>query len=514
MSFTHANKRGKYLRKKSKASKFIPWVYQYECIKFGIKKPEAGFFLAPGLGKTMIILMIFKILKKLGLVDELLVLAKRRICYEVWPEEIEKWKLPFKYVIVHGGVKKRTEALYAKADIRIMNYDSLDWWKEEKAWFRRDKRVMLCVDESSKLRNTKTVRFKSLKSRLPFFKRRYILTGSPAPAGLMGLFGQTYVLDLGETFGPYITHFRNEYFMPAGFKGYGYQLLPGAEQRIFKALRPLVIRYGNDELDLPPITFIDKKITLPKKAMRQYKTMEKEFILEYRQGNIVAANAAVASGKLRQIANGGAFYTPDGEIATVDSKKHTRKWRRIHDEKCAQLVELLEELNGEPALVAVEYRHDKERIQKYLRKHAKQFANAPFVDAGMKDAEFSKLKKRWDKGELPVMFGNPSSIAHGLNLQGKGGIVIFFALTWNLEDYEQFIQRVWRQGQKRRVLVYRIIARDTVDEDMVHSLKVKDHNQQTLLKAMEVRHGLRRKKKTQRQKEFEREFDRELRRAA
>lgn len=468
---------------KKKGREFVPKKYQYESIKFGVSRPSAGFFLAPGLGKTMIAYMIFKILKSLGLVDELVVLAKRRIIYEVWPAELKKWRLPFTYAIVHG--KHKEEALWSKCDVKLMNYDSLEWFKRQKKWFRRGKRIMLVCDESSKLRHTRTLRFKSLKKLLPKFRRRYILTGSPTPNGLQGLFGQVYVLDLGERLGKYITHFRNEYFMPTGYMGHDFKLQPGAEKRIFKRVRDIIIRYGNDQLNLPPLTFIDRKVRLPKKAMAEYLRMEKEFILEYREGAIVAANAAVASGKLRQIANGGAFYSTEGEIRKVDNRKHDRRWRTLHDEKCADLVELLEELNGEPALVAIEYRHDKARIQNYLRKHASQFKDAPFVDSGMKDKEFSKLKRKWDKGLLPVMFGNPESIAHGLNLQGKGGIVVFFSLTWNLENYEQFIQRVWRQGQKRRVLVYRIIARNTVDEVMVDALRDKDKTQQALLKAME-----------------------------
>lgn len=452
----------------------------------------------------MIALLIFKILKKLGFVDELMVLAKRRIIYEVWPEEIEKWGLPFKYVIVHG--KNKEEALWEKADVRLMNYESLEWWKKQNKWFRRGKRVMLVCDESSKLRHTKTIRFKSLKKRLRHFVRRYLLTGSPAPNGLQGLFGQMYVLDFGERLGQFITHFRNEFFVPTGYMGHDFKLMKGAEKRIFKRIRDLVIRYGTDELDLPPLTFLDRKVKLPKKAMRQYLEMEKEFILEYQEGSIVAANAAVASGKLRQIANGGAFYSADGEVRSVDSKKKSRRWRTIHEEKCANLVELLEELQGEPALVAIEYRHDKERIRAYLKKHAPQFKDAPFVDSQMKDKEFAKIKKKWDKGELPVMFGNPDSIAHGLNLQGKGGIVVFFSMTWNLENYEQFIQRVWRQGQKRRVIVYRIIAKNTVDEIMVAALKQKDKTQQALLKAME-KHKWVSEKRRKRKSPAEREMD-------
>lgn len=427
----------------------------------------------------------------MGIVDELMILAKRRIILNVWPKEIKKWHEThkFKYSVVHGG--KKLDRLYEDADIRLMNYEGLKWLKRQKKWFKRGKRVMLAVDESSKLRHTNTVRFRSLKSILKFFDRRYIMTGSPAPNGLMGLFGQIYTLDLGEAFGPYITAFRNEYFYPAGYMGYAWELQKGARKRMFRRIKHLILRFGDDKLKLPPLTYVDRYIKLDPKAMATYKKMEKEFVLEYKEGDIVAANAAVASGKLRQIANGGAFYTPTGEITDEDpTKKIKKKWRKIHDAKCEELVDLLEELNGEPALIAYEFRHDMERMKKYFAKHAPQFKDIPFIGGHTKDKEVEKYLRQWDKGTLPGLAGQPDSIAHGLNLQeGRGGIVIFFSLTWNLENYEQFIRRIWRQGQKRRVIVYRIIAEGTVDEIMVDSLYLKDKTQTALLKAMEKHYG-------------------------
>jgi len=438
----------------------------------------------------MIILMIFKVLKSLGIVDELMVLAKRRIILNVWPKEISKWRdtRKFKYSIVHGG--KKEDALYKDADIRLMNYEGLPWLKRQKKWFKRGKRVMLAVDESSKLRHTNTVRFRTLKSILKFFDRRYIMTGSPAPNGLMGLFGQIYTLDLGEAFGPYITAFRNEYFYPSGYMGYAWELQRGAKKRMFRRIRHLILRFGDEKLDLPPLTYVDRYVQLDDKSMATYRKMEKEFVLEYNEGDIVAANAAVASGKLRQIANGGAFYSETGEIVNENPLKPRKKWRKIHDAKCEELVDLLEELNGEPALIAYEFRHDMERMKRYFAKHAPQFKDIPFIGGHTKDKEVEKYLRQWDKGTLPGMAGQPDSIAHGLNLQeGRGGIVIFFSLTWNLENYEQFIRRIWRQGQKRRVIVYRIIAQGTVDEIMVDSLHSKDKTQRSLLKAMEKRYG-------------------------
>lgn len=480
MSFTHAPK-----PLKSSRTKFVPKPYQTEAVKFGLSRPSAGFFLAPGLGKTIITLMIFLILRKLGVVKQLLVVTKRRIVYNVWPNEIKKWDKTenLTYSIVHGP--RKLQALNEDSDIKLINFEGLGWLVQQKQWLRRHDKLMFVCDESSGLRSTRTVRFRKLRKLLPRFARRYILTGSPAPNGLMGLFGQVFTLDLGKTFGKYITAFRNDYFYPSGFMGYEWQLQKDAERRMFKKLRPLILRYGQDQLKLPPLTFIDRFVELPMEAREQYKKMEKQFVLEYENGDVVAANAAVASGKLRQIANGAAYY----------SDKHSdKKWQPIHEEKLESLVDLLEELQGEPALVAYEFNSDRDRITEYLKSYAPEvFKKSAFISRGMKDSEVAKIIKGWEKGKYVALFGQVHNIAHGLNLQGKGGIVVFFTMTWNLEDYEQFYQRVWRQGQKRRVLVYRIIARRTVDEVVAAALKTKDHNQQTLLKAMEKHYGIRQK---------------------
>lgn len=485
MSFISGKKLLRLRRKKSREREssgsshveYVPKKYQEECIRKGVGSPAMGFLLAPGLGKTSIILFIFKILKKLGLVDHLVVLAKKKIVYNVWKQEIRKWRLPFSVSILHGS--KKDARLEKRRDVLLMNYEGLPWLATKRKWFKTAGRLMLAFDESSKVRNTNTIRFRTLRKLLPYFDRRYILTGSPVPKGLMNLFGQIYVLDQGQSLGKYITHFRNEYFQPSGYMGYDWQIQKGGAKRMYRRISHLVVRYGHDQLDLPPMTPLYKRVDLEPKALKRYRAMEKEFIIQMKDGEITAANAAVASGKCRQIANGG-IWTGEGE---------ERKWKWMHDEKCEALVDLLNELEGEPALVGFEYHHDKYRIQKYLKKHAPQFANAPFVDGALKPKAEKKLLKQWDNGDLPVLFGQIGATAYGLNLQGKGGIVIYFSMTWNLEDYEQFYQRVWRQGQTRRVLVYHIVANDTVDELMIGRLKRDDRKQQKFLKAMEKKYG-------------------------
>lgn len=467
----------------SSREKYVPKSYQKECIRFGISRPAAGFFLAPGLGKTSIILFIFKLLRKLDLIDELFVIAKKRIIYDVWPDEIKKWEgLDYTYRTLHGG--KKNSRIKKDADVWLMNYEGLTWLVKKKHFFKRGKRIMLALDESSKVKSSTTVRFRKLRKILHLFDRRYIMTGSPIPNGMLGLFSQVFVLDLGKSFGQYITHFKLQYFHPSGYMGHDWKLNDGAEQQIFKKLKKLVIRYGEDELDLPPLTFVDRMVKLPSNARKRYEEMETEFVTMLRNHEIVASNAAVASGKLRQIANGNIYLDCDPtDKVQHRPRRKKRKYLHVHDAKLDHLEELIDELNGEPAFVAYEFKHEEAELRK-------RFPKAQFLHSKTKDIEARRIKKDWNSGKIPILFAHPETAAHGLNMQGSGGIVIFFSLTWNLENYEQFIRRVWRQGQKRRVIVYRLVARGTVDELMISALKRKDNTQQGLLRAMEKHYDI------------------------
>lgn len=420
------------------------------------------------------------------MVDELLVLAKRRIVYNVWRQEIDKWGLPFKYEVVHGSDKAR--ALRAQSEVRITNYESIDWILRQKDWMRRPTRIMVAVDESSAYRNSQTKRFRKLKQLLKKANvvRRYIMTGSPAPKNLLGLFAQMYILDSGKTFGATPTAFRNKYFNPGGFGGFDWKIAEGADKKIFKRMKPSIIRFGEEELDLPPYTKIVRKINLPSKARKQYDEMEKEYIVRVRKGVVVAANAGVATQKLRQACNGGMYLTDQPLV------KGARPYVRLHTEKCAELVDLLDELNGEPALVSYEFVMDRKILTEYFAKHAPQYLDSPFIGGKTKDKDVTRYLRNWTKGRYAAMFGNMASIAHGLNLQeGRGGIVVFYAFTYNFEDYDQFLRRIWRQGQKRRVLGYHLVIRNSVDEDQVRTMRVNNANQNTLFRAMERRHGIR-----------------------
>ena len=321
----------------------------------------------------------------------------------------------------------------------------------------------------TKVKHTNTQRFKTLKKILNKFRRRYILTGTPAANGLMDLFGQVYVMDLGATFGPYVTHFRNRYFYQTGYNGYEWSPKPNAGEEIQEALAPRVMTMkAEDYLKLPELVESTITVDLPEKARRIYQQMEEQLMLSFKAGDVIAANSAVASMKCRQLA-GGSVYGDDRAVHTV----HTAKLEALED--------LIEELSGQPALVAYEFEHELNEIKK-------RFPNAPHI-GGTKGAVSNKylpdLITKWCRGEIPVLLANPASLAHGVDgLQGAGRAVIWYTPTWNLENREQYIRRIWRQGQTERVFVYNIIARDTVDEVVLKAVEAKDKTQTGLMNAL------------------------------
>jgi SNF2 family DNA or RNA helicase len=449
------------------AESWIPKKYQEKAIKFMTERACAGLFLDPGLGKTSVSLAVYKILKAAGLVKAMLVVAPLRICHLVWPPEIQKWEefRRLKFEVLHGDDK--AEALRRKADVYIVNYDGLEWLSEELGRMADWPFDMLVVDESSRVKNTNTKRFKLLKPMLNRFRRRYILTGTPASRSLEDLFGQVFVMDRGATFGPYITHFRNEYFYPGGYGGYEWLPQAGAEKKIFAKLAPRVLRMAaEDYLDLPKLVINDVKVRLPEKARKVYNEMELRLRADLDSGRISAANAGVASLKCRQIANGG-LYT----------NVRCTEWENLHDAKTEAVVDLLEELSGQPTMVLYDFDHDLERLREAL-------GNPPHLGGGVPTKRAKEIEAAWNRGELPVLLGQPQTVAYGLNLQAGGRALIWHSLTWNYEDYDQAIRRIWRQGQKFKVVSHRVIAEGTVDEAMVLSMSSKANRQQRVFDAL------------------------------
>lgn len=465
---------------------FNPHPYQKRAIKHLLDNPHAALFLDPGLGKTAITLAGLKVLEKQGMFNGALVVAPLRVAYSVWPAEVKRWKdfRHFSVGILHGPKKDRVAE--EKHDIYVINYEGLAWLIESGTLDRmvRARQIdVLVFDELSKMKNPAAKRFRAMRKHLHKFRRRIGLTGSPAPNGVMDLFGQMFMLDRGARLGQYITHFRHTYFLPKG--PYDWKPKPGTHEAIQEKIQDIALSMrAEDYLDLPPMLEVDVPVELPAKARRVYREVEKELLTSLDSGaTLTASSAATALSKCKQIANG-AVYLGDVDPITGVSLGE-KKWEHLHDAKIDALLDLIDELQGQPLLVAYEFRHDLERLLKVLPK------GTPHIGGGTRAQDAADIERRWNAGEIQVLLGHPQSIGHGLNLQHSGaGNVAWLSPTWNYELYDQFNRRLWRQGSKAdRVILHRIVARDTVDEDVLWALRHKGRVQDNLMEALKNRLG-------------------------
>lgn len=441
---------------------FKPHEYQQNAIKHLLQRGAAGLFLDPGLGKTSIVLSAIEILKRKGICRRTLIIAPLRVMYSVWPGEIQKWDMfhEIDYTILHGSNKDRN--LQEQHDVYLINPEGLEWLFERLVPPKFD---TLVIDESTKFKHNNK-RFKIIKKHLAKFYRRWILTGSPAPNGLMDLFYQIYIMDQGHSLGSYISHFRMKYFTQSPWNMYEWKPRPESQAQIVEKISPMVLTMkAEDYIKLPPIIENTIEIDLPEKARQIYDQLESEFIVELEQGLVTAANAASKSIKLMQVANGGLYYNEDG---------NERRWQQIHNAKNEVLMDLLEELSGQPTLVAYAFLHDLERLRNELGQ------DVPFLGGGVPPKKAAEIEFQWNCRELPVVLVQPQSVAHGLNLQA-GRAVIWYALTWDYELYDQLIRRVYRQGQQERVTVHHIVCKNTIDEVMMRRLRSKANVQNTLI---------------------------------
>ncbi len=472
----------------TRARLWVPRQYQETAVALGVSQACLGLLLDPGLGKTTIIYAIFKILKDLGYVKRMLVVAPLKVTKNVWPLQKFEWE-QFKdltVTVLHGPKKDRL--LEEQTDIHVLNPDGLEWFTNSQfqtvegnkkkrlktdgarlKWIQ-DNYQMLVVDESTKFKHASSNRFKVMKELIPRFRRRYILTGTISPNGLHDLFGQIYILDEGASLGQYITHYRNKYFTPdPRIEGVWYPV-EGAAEKIAERIAPLTLRMRReDHLTMPKLIFQDIWVDLPPAAMAEYKRMEDDLVALVQGGHVIAANAAVATGKCRQIANG-AVYTgaPGGAYAV------------FHKEKLDALQDLIEQMSGQPLLVAYAWKFDLEMIQKELK--------APAIGQGS-DRHDATIISQFNSGTLPTLLGHPETMALGLNLQGSCNHICWYGVPWNLEHYLQTIDRIYRQGQRAEtVIVHRILARGTLDERM---LQVLDHKGADMTSFMSLLQNLR-----------------------
>lgn len=451
---------------------FKPHPYQQEAIKRLIRFPCYGLFLDMGLGKTVVTLSAIARLIYLLEVTKVLIIAPRTVAESTWQDEAKKWEhlKGLRFATVVGSAKQREAALQKEADCYVINRESVVWLCEYYGY--RLPFDMLVIDESSSFKNPSAKRFKALRKVLPEFCRRVILTGTPAPNTLIDLWPQVYILDRGAALGKTITGYRRQYFTSDRMNGYivySYRLKKGADKEIYSAIAPEVMSLkASDYVSLPER--IDNVIMceMGKKAEAVYKRLKKDLVLNIGEPDeITAASAATLSGKLLQMANG-CVYTDDKNA----------KW--LHDAKIDKLKEIAEANEGKSILVFYQYQHDLLRLKETLQ-GARILGGEPTA-AIMAD---------WNNGKIPVLLAHPASCAYGLNLQAGGSIIVWFGLTWSLEQYQQANARLYRQGQEHTVFINHLVTAGTIDEQVIQALRHKEAGQDALLNAVkaEIRRG-------------------------
>ena len=445
--------------------RWTPRNYQLEAAKFMLERPAAGLLLAPGLGKTSTTLAALAALKGTDQLESALIIAPLRPLYDVWPAERAKWDdfALLSMQLLHGPHKER--ALATPADVYVINPEGLDWLFA--ASRRRPKFNVLVVDESTKFKSASAQRAKLLRSVIDRFDRRYILTGTPSPNGVEDLWGQVYLLDGGERLGRFVTHFRRRYMMnhaPQGVAWSDWRPVVGAAQEIQERVSDICMALrAEDYLDMPELITNDVMVRLPAHAAKVYREVRDDFLAQLSAGTVTVANAAAKTAKMRQAANG-FLYTDEGTA------------EHLHDAKVDALDELVEESAGDPLLVAVAFLSE-------ARALAERYG-APYLGGGVPHSAASRTIARWNAGEVPVLIAHPASVAHGLNLQSGGRAVCWFGLSYNREEYDQFVARVYRQGQSRGVVVHRIVSQGTVDEVILQALASKDATQKSFINAL------------------------------
>jgi SNF2 family DNA or RNA helicase len=479
-----------------------PHAGQKKAVKFMIEHAAAGILADPGVGKTSCAYAAFLWLKRRSLARRMLVIAPLRPAQLVWPAEQQKWTdfADLTVEVLHGP--KKDESLARGSDVCVINPDGLDWLLDAQRKTNAKGRVSvtcdirafrelgfdtLVIDELPVFKSTSSGRHKAIKAVRDTFSRIWGLTGTPAPNGLLDLFGQILILDGGRSFTPYVTHFRRQYFLP-GYDGFSWTLRRGAEEEIYERLRPLVLRLAaEDYVDMPALVEDVKMFDLPPAARKLYDSLADDFFARFDERTIAAPNAAAASTKLRQVASGGVYLDDDIRKLLARQLKHERDWALIHDEKTEMLTDLVEELQGTPLLVGYDFKHDLERLRKRFGK------DVPNIGGGTSSKEALRIERAWNRGELPLLLGHPQSMGHGLNLQGAGNHVAWYTLPWAADLFDQFNGRVRRQGSKHQtVFVHTFLARDTMDVTVYWALRNKTKVQDALLSALKEKKGRKR----------------------
>lgn len=445
---------------------YNPHEYQTYATNFILEHPVAAVLLEMGLGKSVITLTaIYELMLNRFEVQKVLVIAPLRVARDTWPAEIEKWEhlTGLTYSVAIGTEAERLAALRRPAHLYLINRENVDWLITKSGIpFDFD---MVVIDELSSFKSHAAKRFKSLLKVRPTVKRVVGLTGTPSSNGLMDLWAEFRILDMGQRLGRYITHYRNNFFVPDKRNQqmiFSYKPRAGAEDAIYRLISDITISMKSaDFLKMPECIINEVPVALSEKEWSVYQALKEDMVVDLKDEEIDAVNATVLSGKLLQMANG-AVYNEEKDII------------HIHDRKLDALEDLIEGANGKPVLVAYWYNHDLQRIKERF---------------SVREIKTSQDIKDWNNGDIPVAVIHPASVGHGLNIQFGGSTIIWFGLTWSLELYQQTNARLWRQGQKSTVVIHHIIAKDTIDEDVMKALRKKEKIQSALIDSVKARIG-------------------------
>ena len=449
--------------------KFVPHSYQRYCINRVLTSQALGLFLDMGLGKTVITLTAVNDLKyNRFTINKVLVIAPKKVAESTWVKEAKKWDhlQLLRFSTVLGSERKRIRALNTPADIYVINRENIPWIVDyyRNAW----PFDMVIVDEFSSFKNHQAKRFKALSQVRPHIKRIVGLTGTPAPNGLIDLWAQVYLLDGGERLGKKITGFRERYFEPDQRdrdRIFSYAPKPGGEEAIQNLIGDICVSMkAEDYLELPDIIYNTVPVVLDDKAQKAYDKLEAEMLLQVDESTIDAGSAAVLTNKLLQLCNG-AVYDENRNVV------------EIHSNKIEAYMELIEGLNGKPALVFYNFQHDKDRINKALAK----------TNLRVRELKTPQDEIDWNNKQIDILLAHPASAAYGLNLQEGGNHVIWFGQNWSLELYQQANKRLHRQGQTEKVIIHHLTVIGGVDEDVVAALASKTQTQDQLMAALKAR---------------------------
>lgn len=446
--------------------KYEPYEYQDYATKFIQNNEVSAIFLDCGMGKSVITLTAIKNLIAKGKAKRVLVIAPLRVANTTWKDELEKWEhlQGLTYAVATGTEKERLAAVQRKADITIINRENVEWLVAKsglKWWFD-----FVVIDELSSFKSHQAKRFKYLLKVRPFISRIVGLTGTPSSNGLMDLWAEFRLLDMGERLGRYITRYRENYFIADKRNAqvvFSYKPLPGAEERIYEKINDITISMkAKDYLKMPDLVINDVFVEMDEKSKQKYEELKDDMVVDIKGEEIDAVNAAVLSNKLLQMANG-AIYAEDGKVIP------------IHDKKLDALEDLAESANGKPVLVVYWFKHDLNRIKARFS-HAREIKTEADIRA-------------WNKGQIVMGLIHPASAGHGLNLQSGGSTLIWFGLTWSLELYQQINARLYRQGQKETVIIHHILTKGTMDERVLKSVGTKEKTQNALIDAVRAEIG-------------------------